>query len=94
LDFFGRLFVGVRLSEFSLGLLGVIFCLRGGDRGSALLSSRVEFYCLALLGLRNYLFGFLSFLFLCQRRQGQFVAGVLVGLFFVLFGFCLFEKNW
>jgi len=63
LVFFGRLFVGVRLSEFSLGLLCVIFCLRGGDRGSVLLSSRVEFCCLALLGLRNYLFGFHCFWF-------------------------------
>ena len=35
------------------------------------------------LGSRNYLFGFLSFLFLCQRRQGKFV-GALVGLLFCL----------
>ena len=50
LVFFGRLFVGVGLSEFSLGLLCVIFCLRGGDRGSVLLSLRVEFCCLAFWG--------------------------------------------
>ena len=55
------------------------------------MSSRVYFFCLALLGLRDFLFGFRSFLFLFQRRQGQFFCWACGNL--VLFGFRLFEKT-
>jgi hypothetical protein len=41
LGLFEQLFVGVRLLEFSFGLLCVIFCLRGGDRENFFLSSHV-----------------------------------------------------
>ena len=76
---FAQLFVGVRLSEFSFGLLSVIFVWAVATGGNVLLSSRVYFFCLALLGLRDFCLAFAVFCFCFSGGRDNFFVG-LVGI--------------